>query len=672
MHRFCKYIFLMSTLLLVSSCCGAQTFSTNISATKIGLKQYVTVSYEVGNGNNIESFAPPKYNNWLVVAGPNNSSYTSSINGQVTKRTSITYMLQPQKTGKLVIDGSSIVVDGKKLESKPLVVEVVAQDVPNNGATAQTGSNPMSSLFDDPFFGEEPEPVPTTVDDALYIKSTDNLNKKINDVLALRVETSKNTCYEGEPITGTYKMYARVEVEVGFSKRPSFSGFSSVDIEEPSQNYNTETLNGKKYRVYTIRKVQLYPLQSGNLTLEPVELDCKMRFIKYEQATQPGFDPYDLNNYITTSYTLKSGATNIKVLPLPTIGKPADFNGAVGNFTIGATTNLSETGKDDATILKVTIAGSGNFSMVHAPLVKWPSTIEAYEPKEKENLTFTTVPITGEKTFDYVFLCHQPGTIELPTVAFSYFDIATKAYKTISTKPIVLNVAAQSKQPQRNLKNDDANFPLVFVAIAKYALPILAILLLTYLLISFLLRKKRKQAYSEQKEMDDAWQRMMDDDKKITPTINTSKVPLQHQKEDAATNDSNNSEHENYLPSTPKQTNSIVEEPIATPIPASTTSYSLLPNADAAKYMPTHTVFYEKLKSDIQHVLTTIAVKAEPNLQQLFNTLQLQGAEVQLLQQIKTILDECDAAIYAPVQPHITDRQNLLDEANYLLGILKK
>ncbi|MES2772650.1 MAG: BatD family protein [Bacteroidota bacterium] len=653
---------LFATVVLLSVITGfAQTFSTSVSPNKIGKNQYTVVSYDIGGGGRIMNFEAPEFRDWEIVSGPNNSSYSSSMNGTVTRRTSISYYLKPKKTGRLVIDGARVQVDGKQLNSNSAVVEVQNKTV-DEPAQQNNNSDPLTSLFDDPFFGQDrqPEPTQTEFDDAPYIKAGEDLNKKINQVLQLKVTASKNSCYEGEPIMATYKLYARLDVEVGFSKRPSFSGFSAFDMEEPSQTYTYEMLNGKKFKVYTIRKVQLYPLQNGELTLDAVELECKMRFIKYEAAASGNFDPYNSNNFVSTSYTLKSPAMKINVQPLPAAGRPADFSGAVGDFTINALTNTTQTGKDDATTLQVSIRGSGNFSMVQAPVVAWPKGTEAYDPTAKDNLIKSVMPISGDKTFDYVFLAHEPGKITIPGISFSYFDIAAKAYKTIATKPIQVHVAAESKRPKQELSDAGANWPLIFVDIAKYVLPVLAVALVLYLLFTFLIRKKRKQQHNELQAMEDAWERMMND------TRNHAKPEL------AATHSIGETivahEDKKYMPAFADDS---VTETVSPLIEEETPAEKIsLMQAEAALWMPDHKVFYQSLKNDIHQVLAMTAGSGSANNTALLLTLQQRGTDINVLQQLNSILDECDAAIYSPVQ-YDSDREKTLEEARYLLGALR-
>ncbi|MEW9503654.1 hypothetical protein, partial [Jeotgalibacillus marinus] len=52
-------------------------------------------------------------------------------------------------------------------------------------------------------------------------------------------------------------------------------------MEQPETGiFSKEMYNGKLYNCYLIRKVQLFPLQSGQLIIEPVEVENLVRMIR--------------------------------------------------------------------------------------------------------------------------------------------------------------------------------------------------------------------------------------------------------------------------------------------------------------------------------------------------------------------------------------------------------
>jgi len=200
-----------------------------------------------------------------------------------------------------------------------------------------------------------------------------------------------------------------------------------------------------------LRKVQLYPLQAGKFDLDPTETDNTIYFIKESYAKQQSVSEDDLLNAFegsaippegiaTEHVSLQSKPLTITVNDLPEKNKPASFKGAVGDFTITATLDKNDLTTDDGGKLTVVITGKGNMTLLNAPDISWPDGIDGFEPRTSESLNKLTVPVSGSKIFEYQFNASKAGSYTLPAIAFSYFDIKSGDYKTISTQPISLTV----------------------------------------------------------------------------------------------------------------------------------------------------------------------------------------------------------------------------------------
>ncbi|HEX9970623.1 MAG TPA: BatD family protein, partial [bacterium] len=80
------------------------------------------------------------------------------------------------------------------------------------------------------------------------------------------------------------------------------------------------------------------------------------------------------------------------------------------------------------------------------PNVEVPPDFERYEPKITENINRTENAVSGSKTFEYVLIPRYPGVQKIKPVLFSYFDIANKKYRILSTPEIVIDVAKGSDE----------------------------------------------------------------------------------------------------------------------------------------------------------------------------------------------------------------------------------
>jgi hypothetical protein len=410
-------------------------FTASISPGQINKNEYAVLRLEVQNAENVEQITPPPFKDFIIVSGPNQESGMSNVNGIVKQYLALSYILQPRKTGTIDLGVSSAKISGRIYKSSSLKLMVKKGNGPSNNP-GNIAVSPFSSI--DPFAAP---PAPAENFDDYILKKGESVPEKVDRNMQLKLQTNKTSCYVGEPVIATYKLYTRLKSESKISKTPAFNGFSVIELQRPEETeYAREKINGKEYHVYTVRKAQLYPLQDGAVELESATVDNIVRFLKPGAAdvTQQnmnrflnGFDisPDDL---ITENVILSNKPVTIIVKPLPEKGKPASFKGAVGKFTVAASLEKNSFANNETGKLTVTISGAGNLQLVTAPDIQWPAGIETFDPKEREEFDQLAVPVSGDKIFEFPFAVDSPGKYELPAFDFSYFDPALAAYKIIT------------------------------------------------------------------------------------------------------------------------------------------------------------------------------------------------------------------------------------------------
>ncbi len=442
----------------------AQTrFTATINPSTIGKNETAELKFVIENAGKAEQLIPPSLKNFIVVSGPNQESGMQNINGVVKQYIGVTYLLRPKTKGNFKIGAASVIADGKVLKTSTLTLVVTNAATSNN---QNNSGSPFSgfSLFD--------EPVQPQADNRDFIlQKGENIQAKIDKNIFIKVDVDKTSCYIGEPVVVSYKLFTRLRSESNITKNPSFNGFSVIDLGRPGSSYYAiEKLNGRAYNVYTLRKSQLYPLQAGDMDLATIEVDNNIHFIKEDYLKSHRLDSDDLNNWERIGVpsealheekvTLHSKPIVIHVKPLPDTGKPASFRGAVGSFTMNTDVENNNLSTDDAGKYQVLITGQGNVELVIAPEIKWPDGIESYEPKVDESLNKQAVPVSGRKSFVYPFTASKAGTYTLPAAQFSYFDPAAKAYKTLTGKPLVITVAKGTGKasPLKNFAKANGHF----------------------------------------------------------------------------------------------------------------------------------------------------------------------------------------------------------------------
>ncbi|MDB5198854.1 MAG: hypothetical protein JWO92_817 [Chitinophagaceae bacterium] len=501
-RRVSKYFLALFFTFLFSFSFAQVKFSAAANDRTIGKNDYLQVQFTVENAANVEAITPPSFKNFTVVSGPNHQSSMSNINGSIKQSLSVGFVLQPLATGNFTIGSATAKADGKEYRSNPLSIQVTNSKSSNRG----TGGNSLLSPFGNITLDFPSEPVSHQFDDYI-IQKGENVAEKIRRNLFIKIDVSKKSCYVGEPIIATYKLYTRLKSESNVVKAPSFNGFSVSELEMPDNfTLRTEKYNGREYNVYTLRKVQLYPLQAGKLNLEPVEVKNTITFLKAEYAGKRKGDIfYDMlrdfadenapgNATEQQVITVTCDTLNIVVKPLPDANKPASFKGAVGNFKIIAGLEKNNITTDDAGSLKVIISGAGNIQLVNAPNVLWPQGIEGFESKSSENLDKFSVPMKGDKVFVYPFTVSNPGDYTIPAINFSYFDVATQSYKTLNTQPLSIHVVKGTGNSQKvaintNTKEENKNYDSLYT----YRFYIIGGAVVFSLLMILFLRNKRKK-----------------------------------------------------------------------------------------------------------------------------------------------------------------------------------
>lgn len=498
--RSLKLNIIFSCLLLIGSCpLFAQVkFTAKFTPNTIGTEETAELKLLVENAGNVQNITPPSLKDFIVVSGPNQESGMESINGVTRQYTGITYIVKPKYKGSFVVPSTTAMADGKAFTSNPVKLTVV----PGTTGNSISSNSPFAGImsFD--------EPVQRGAFNDYILKKGENVADKINKNIFVKVDATKTSCYVGEPILVTYKLYTRLKSESNIVKNPSFNGFSVIDMMRSINAYSlVEQLNGRDYNVYTLRKAQLYPLQAGDVTLETASVENDIHFIKEEYLrnnnngffNDPSLMPIPADAMVDEKVTLQSKPLVINVKPLPEQGKPADFNGAVGDFKITTAVERDSISTDDAGKLKLVIEGQGNLNLVNAPELSWPNGMQAYEPSMQEDIDRQSAPLSGSKQFVFDFTVDAAGVYTLPAAAFSYFDPASAQYKTVTAAPITIKVskgtgkrpAIQAKQPVKSTK--ESFFETIFTKRWILVVALIALLLIG-LIVYLRIEKKHKQA----------------------------------------------------------------------------------------------------------------------------------------------------------------------------------
>lgn len=62
------------------------------------------------------------------------------------------------------------------------------------------------------------EPTPQKQYEDYVLQKGETIPEKVNKNMQLKLQTNKNTCFVGEPIVATYKLYTRLKSESSLTK----------------------------------------------------------------------------------------------------------------------------------------------------------------------------------------------------------------------------------------------------------------------------------------------------------------------------------------------------------------------------------------------------------------------------------------------------------------------
>jgi len=373
----------------------------------------VSFTFSGPNINNLSNFSPPSFENFMILSGPNQSTSIQIINGSQSASITYSYVLQAKSVGNFTIGSASINQSGKTYKSNSLIIPVLK------------GRAKLKQQKDDSQI------------------SYDEISKN----LFIKASVDKTRAYKGEQVTVVYKLYTRLSIaaQMSINKLPQYQGFWAEELETSNNiNFTTEVINGKQFRVGVLKKVALFPTQTGTLEVTPFELTVPVQIQKQKnRSVWDDFfgDPFGRGE--TIEFNAKSNIVKIDVQPLPE-GQPESFKGAVGDFSFDAKINKATTKSNEPLTLNLTVSGSGNIKLLDMPEVKLPNGFEKYEPKVNEQINRRST-ISGNKTGEYLFVPRVVGTREIPPIEFTYFNPSKKKYITLKSPSFTIDIKQGDK-----------------------------------------------------------------------------------------------------------------------------------------------------------------------------------------------------------------------------------
>lgn len=404
-------------------------FTAQVDRRQISLDETVSLKLNVqaaGNG----SIGQPKFDAPdFEVVNSFDTTYVESYYDQNTNQfgmrntQQMTKVLRPLHAGSLRIGHIQVIVGGRSYGAPDILVDVrpsgAAQPPPGGGVPLSGGQN----------------------GGGVVLRRTGKANDQTG--IFVRAEVDRDKVYKGEQVVVSYYLYRRVRaMNLQVSQFPTLSGFLREELDMPVMQPRLDSepvvLDGVAYQRSLLARYAAYPLQEGRLKVDPLGL--KYSYFGGSGQADDSEDPF-LNFFkqlAPREGTSQSEPIYVQVMPLPPEGRPANFSGGVGDFSIASAVDKYDVRANEPLTLTVKIEGQGNVAAIGEPRASWPSQIEYYDSKATVHSGKGGV---GSKIFEILLIPRKSGSLILPPMELSYFDPSQKKYVTKATEPIPIQVA---------------------------------------------------------------------------------------------------------------------------------------------------------------------------------------------------------------------------------------
>jgi hypothetical protein len=383
---------LPAALLLVPVLLGATglDISAEVDRTTVALGERLLLTV-TATGPNVNGLPEPRLPRLadFTTHGSMWGRFTSDSGvGDKTRQQTVgfVYTLEPKRTGTLTIGPVSLTHEGTIYQTQPIAVHVVAA-------------------------GESVPPLARWTD---------------ANGIVLSCSADRSSVYVGEQVLVTYRLFARTRVGgVLMRDVPGFTGFWAAKLDDARDlSWFPATCHSQPCSAAVIRQAALFPTQPGTLTIDKMTLAGIV-------AVSGG-----LFKGMPAPFTVSSVPLRITVKPLPDAGRPADFGGGVGDFTLTADLSADQSDNGEPLTLQVKVSGTGNVGTIGVPPVSVTDCVSLLGPDVHLQTSDDGGRVGGTRAFNYSVIPRANGLNIVPEISMSFFNPEGGTYYTLTTQRI--------------------------------------------------------------------------------------------------------------------------------------------------------------------------------------------------------------------------------------------
>jgi hypothetical protein len=202
--------------------------------------------------------------------------------------------------------------------------------------------------------------------------------------------------------------------------------------------------------VYTVIPVDvaIKAIKAGPLSIGPVTFGLVVE-LPGNGRQRDVFDPFGMFSHgEQRQISVATSTETVQSLMVPRDNAPADFNGAIGRFTLAMTAGPTNVAAGDPITVKVQISGRGSLDALTLPEQPSWHDFKTYPPTTKVETT-DQLGLQGTKTFEQIVTPQNADIKALPPITFSFFDPEVKAYRTLTqpATPLVVRPGGTTVAP---------------------------------------------------------------------------------------------------------------------------------------------------------------------------------------------------------------------------------
>jgi len=264
--------------------------------------------------------------------------------------------------------------------------------------------------------------------------------------LICEIQADRETAYVGQTVSLTLYLWVRQYQQPNLGTLPAGTMWSLLDgqasslgvfakADWESVDYREATrfdADGEAvpYFVYSVR-TQVCPLTVGDFDFGEIAI-----IWNYPKRITRGLFNLELRD----SRRIRAVPTlpRLKIRPVPTEGRPPDFNGAIGPHTIAASARPTVVPVGDPITLTLEISGEGPLEQLGPPKL---SQVEALTRDFEVAGDSLAGEVRGRrKIFAQTIRARREDVTQIPPIPFTFFDPDTATFQTVYSDPIPLTV----------------------------------------------------------------------------------------------------------------------------------------------------------------------------------------------------------------------------------------